>query len=53
VTGTSGVRPTVSGTLAPAALRFHVDLNVGDPISPAPETVTVPRLLGGELVMAG
>jgi predicted nucleotidyltransferase component of viral defense system len=49
----SGVRVTVSGTLASAALRFHVDLNIGDPISPAPEAVTLPRLLGGELVMAG
>lgn len=49
----SGVRVSVSGTLASARLLFHVDINVGDPISPAAETVSLPRLLGGELVVTG
>lgn len=49
----SGVRVTVTGTLASASLQFHIDVNVGDPISPSPESVTLPRLLGGELTMSG
>jgi hypothetical protein len=40
--------------LASASLPFHVDVNVGDPIWPAPSTVEVPRLRGGEpIVLAG
>lgn len=43
----SGVRVHVSARLASATLPFHVDVNVGDPIWPAPTTVAVPRLRGG------
>lgn len=43
----SGVRVTMSVALATARIRFHVDVNTGDPIWPAPGHVTVPRLLGG------
>jgi len=43
----SGVRVTMDAELDRARLRFHVDVNVGDPIWPAPELVHVPRLLGG------
>lgn len=43
----SGVRVLVEARLASAKLPFHVDVNVGDPIWPAPVTVAVPRLLGG------
>ncbi|WP_020392293.1 nucleotidyl transferase AbiEii/AbiGii toxin family protein [Kribbella catacumbae] len=43
----SGVRVHVDARLASAKLPFHVDVNVGDPIWPAPMTVAVPRLLGG------
>lgn len=49
----SGVRVTVAARLASARLQFHVDVNVGDPISPAPESVALPRLLGGELNVVG
>jgi Nucleotidyl transferase AbiEii toxin, Type IV TA system len=49
----SGVRVTVSGSLSVANLRFHVDVNVGDPIWPAPQRIAVPRLLGGELDLIG
>ncbi len=45
----TGVRVSMAATLLPAKHRFHVDVNVGDPISPAPEEVRIPRLLGGEI----
>jgi Nucleotidyl transferase AbiEii toxin, Type IV TA system len=32
----SGIRVTLSGTLSRAAIRLHVDVNVGDPIWPDP-----------------
>lgn len=43
----SGVRVHVDARLASARLPFHVDVNVGDPIWPAPTTVAIPRLRGG------
>lgn len=46
----AGARVTVSGRLARAVFRFHVDVNVGDPIQPPPVPVDLPRLLGGEPV---
>lgn len=46
----AGVRVTVPGRLARAVFRFHVDVNVGDPIQPPPVLVDLPRLLGGEPV---
>ncbi|HYM46070.1 MAG TPA: nucleotidyl transferase AbiEii/AbiGii toxin family protein [Solirubrobacteraceae bacterium] len=49
----SGVRVTMTAQLATAHLYFHVDTNVGDPISPAPKNVRLPRLLGGEIVLRG
>jgi hypothetical protein len=49
----SGVRVTLSGTLAKALLTFHVDINVGDPIWPAPQMVVVPRLLEGHIQVIG
>lgn len=49
----SGVRVHAGGRLSAARLRFHVDVNVGDPISPAPTTVAIPRLLGGNLRVVG
>jgi Nucleotidyl transferase AbiEii toxin, Type IV TA system len=49
----SGVRVTMDAQLATARPRFHVDVNVGDPISPAPRPVHIPGLLGGEVVMLG
>jgi hypothetical protein len=44
----SGVRVHVSATLARARIRFHIDASFGDPIYPGPETVRIPRLLGGD-----
>jgi hypothetical protein len=49
----SGVRVTMRAQLATARHHFHVDTNVGDPISPAPKEVHLPRLLGGEIVLRG
>lgn len=50
----SGVRVTMTATLARAVVTFHIDVNVGDPVSPAPVLVRVPRLLGGDpLALSG
>jgi hypothetical protein len=34
--------------IATSRNRFHVDVNVGDPIVPGPTIVSVPRLIGGD-----
>ena len=47
----SGIRVSMGARLASASLPFHVDINVGDPIWPAPSTVEVPRLRGGEPIV--
>lgn len=49
----SGVRVAVAGELATARITFHVDVNFGDPISPGPTQVAVPRLLGGSISVRG
>jgi hypothetical protein len=49
----SGVRVTMMAHLATARLHLHVDVSVGDPISPSPMSVRLPRLLGGEIVLRG
>lgn len=49
----SGVRVTLGCSIATAQLRFHVDVNVGDPVWPIPGPVAVPRLLGGSLTLLG
>jgi hypothetical protein len=50
----SGVRVSMGAALATARTRFHVDVNVGDPVWPPPNQVEVPRLLGGQpLKVAG
>lgn len=43
-----GVRVSIAATLHTAELTPKVDINVGDPIWPAPQPVELPRLLGGE-----
>jgi len=48
-----GVRVIVAATLATARLVFHVDVNIGDPMVPGPQTVGLPRMLGGTLTIAG
>lgn len=49
----SGVRVTLTGTLSVAKLTFHVDVNIGDPIWPAPQRIVLPRLLDGQLALTG
>jgi hypothetical protein len=49
----SGVRITLTATLASAKLSLHIDVNIGDPIWPAPRTVHPPKLLGGTIALAG
>jgi hypothetical protein len=44
----SGVRVTLPCCLDRAVLRFHVEVNVGDPIRPDPVRVVLPRVLGNE-----
>jgi Nucleotidyl transferase AbiEii toxin, Type IV TA system len=44
----SGVRVRLLARLATAREPFHVDVNIGDPIWPAPAEVSVPRLLEQE-----
>jgi hypothetical protein len=41
----SGVRVHLDGRLAGAQTYLKVDVNVGDPITPAPEAIAIPRLL--------
>lgn len=49
----SGVRVNIVCQLSRAHLSLHVDVNVGDPIWPTPQTVEVPRLLGGVIEIRG
>jgi hypothetical protein len=49
----SGVRVSLQAALSTATMRFHIDVNVGDPIWPAPQDVMVPRLLGGQIGLLG
>ena len=49
----AGVRVTMTAQLATARIRFHVDVNIGDPVWPEPGLVRLPRLLGGEIVVRG
>lgn len=39
--GYTGVRISLPAKLASARVNFHVDVNVGDPIEPAPERITL------------
>ena len=49
----SGVRVSFACSLARADVTFHVDVNVGDPITPAPQRVAIPKLLDGERHVLG
>jgi hypothetical protein len=49
----AGVRVTMPGSLSIARIKFHIDVNIGDPVSTAPEPLRLPRILGAELVVTG
>ena len=42
-----GVRSVLEARLATARITFSVDVNIGDPVVPAPARTAVPVLLGG------
>ncbi|MBS2967126.1 nucleotidyl transferase AbiEii/AbiGii toxin family protein, partial [Actinocrinis puniceicyclus] len=48
-----GVRVTLTATLSAARLTFHVDINIGDPVSPAPQRIVLPKILGGTMELTG
>jgi hypothetical protein len=48
-----GVRVELGCALASARLTMHIDVNVGDPVWPAPKPITVPGLLGRDVVLIG
>lgn len=48
-----GVRATLPCSLNRAVMRFHVDVNIGDPIWPSPAPVELPRLLDEPLRLLG
>lgn len=39
-----GARVSIDGTHATARIRFHVDINIGDPLWPAPGLVDLPQI---------
>lgn len=41
----NGVRVSMPASIHTAQIRFHIDINVGDPIIPRAEEVKVPRML--------
>lgn len=47
------VRVSMTASLATARPSFHVDVSVGDPITPAPKIVQLPRILGGTIAVRG
>jgi nucleotidyltransferase AbiEii toxin of type IV toxin-antitoxin system len=49
----AGVRVTLTGQLSTAKLSLHVDVNVGDPVWPAPQRIFLPRLLDGHIELDG
>ncbi len=49
----NGVRVGMMASLARARVVFHVDVNIGDPVWPAPQWIKVPRLLGGHIRLLG
>ncbi len=49
----SGVRVKGLYRLASARIHFHIDVNVGDPVWPEPQDVTIPGMLDGPIVLRG
>lgn len=49
----NGVRVSIAGSLATARLSLHIDISTGDPVTPPPGLVDLPRLLGGSITLLG
>jgi len=47
------VRVSMTASLATARPSFHVDVSVADPITPEPQIVQLPRILGGTIAVRG
>jgi hypothetical protein len=43
----SGLRIAMNSTMATATIKFRLDVNFGDPVTPAPSRVTLPSLRSG------
>jgi predicted nucleotidyltransferase component of viral defense system len=48
-----GARLRIPARLATAQLMLQIDINIGDPITPNPELLEYPQLLGGSFQMLG
>jgi hypothetical protein len=49
----SGIRVKLTYAMATMQVRIGVDVNVGDPVYPAPQRITVPGLLTGDVTLRG
>lgn len=49
----SGIRVTLTYGLATMTIRIGVDVNVGDPVYPAPQEVSMPGILGDDIQLRG
>lgn len=49
----SGVRVSLNARLGTARVPFHVDVNVGDPITPAPQDLMLARVLADPVRLRG
>ena len=49
----TGVRVSLIAHLATVEIHLHVDVNVGDPIVPKPQSIELPRVLGAPVVLRG
>ena len=49
----SGLRVHVRALLYRSHIAIKLDISTGDPISPHPQLVTMPRILGGEFTLMG
>lgn len=49
----SAVRVAVPATLATARVALKIDVNVGDPVTPAPTEISYPTLLGEPFTLVG
>lgn len=50
----AGVRLTMNAALASAQVKLKLDINFGDPVTPAPQLIALPTLLdGGDLAVLG
>lgn len=49
----SGIRVKITYMLATMKVRIGIDVNVGDPVFPAPQRITIPGLLADDVTLRG